>query len=1503
MKNWNEKVFCCLFAAFFMFCFFAQPANAAENKETTVNSWTDLVSAVKDADAGDTIKIGSDIDATTSASLRVSENITVDGQGHTLDGQEKYGFFVTKGGTLTLKNTVLANARRESSKKACAVYAYSGGGANLENCVLYNCADNYSGYGAIYCSSYPLNMTNCTVLANGNGVTIGTTGGTLTGNIFVGNQGTDLIFKSTSSKAKDGGYNLIGTTSSQPSGFASQTSTIDSALSNYSKWINTEGELLENADSPAIDKIPVEEAAVNTDIYGTARPQGEKVDIGAIEYEAETKAVTEIKVTKAPTKTDYIEGQSFNKAGMEVTAYYEDGSSRAIRTYTYDAPDKLTTDIISVTVTYAGKTCEVPITVSSRSVIDSAEKLKEALTTASDGDTLSLAGDITLDSSWESTGTPLTVSKSVTIDGNGYTIDGAGKYAFLDAGKNITLKVQNLVLTNLYASDDGAAINVDSKMYANIEMRNCIVRENKGYHGIIYSRTGNIFIDHCTFMNNEGGSTSTSSTYGLIYSYTSGSATVQNSILVNNTSTNKNGTTHNDIYGKSVAGDYNIIGTPYSTTWKTGDNNKIDESYNKYRLWMSEEGKLYYPPLSSAGNPAVDINAEEKPEGVLSEDIYGNVRSQGKGSDAGAVETSERNAATPKLTKNLTADTDSYVIGDKAKDLEIKADIDDDGTLSYEWYYIDYIDAVTTATVQIEDAHDSTYTPPTSSVGERGYFAIAYNTNENDPYINGKNGVIDKTNADTRRATAIYAISETHQVDVDAGDLTITGISVTKAPTKTTYVEGQEFDRDGMEVVVNYSNGVTYPLTGYTTSPASALTTDTKEITISYEGFTTTQPITVVPKAVTSLEITTPPTKTDYAEGESFDTTGMIVTATYNDETTAPITDYEVVSGDKLTKDVKEITISCKGENGKTITTTQPITVGINDVTQLRRAIENAAAGATLKLTNTIVMNDEKGAIVVDKNITIDGCGYEVDGKESSTFICLEKGSLSLKNMYIHDMVNEEGGAVIDSTENAADLSLENCVVASNKGAMGAIDFAPTSGTAKIYFSTIIANQSGAVQKTTKSTVNDGVAGGVNIGSKAQLQMSSSIVTGNSFYRKNSFYDVNVVKPQVSGGNNLIGVENNLTATETDKVGKEYSVYSSWMKEDGTPVKSSNSPVTLVARSEELPVDMRGNARNEQTAIGALELQEKTVAQIPTITENLPESKTVKEGEKLVLSVKAEGNGTLTYQWYKDSQKIENADKAEFIIDKVTTDDSGSYGVVVTNTIDGTTAEQKSTICKLVVEKNNAPGTTEKKDDTSSTTEKKDNTSATPAKDTITTKKQVLLLTAKKVTNKSQTLTWNKITSADGYQIYRSTAKGKVKLVKTVSKTKTSWKSNKLKKGTAYKYYIVAYKKAGTKKTVIAKSPVIYATTNGNRYTNPKSISITKKTVTLKKGKQTKITARISTGKKTVKKYTAKVRYISSNPSVATVNKNGKITAKAKGTAIIYCYTQNGLYKKVRVTI
>ena len=45
-------------------------------------------------------------------------------------------------------------------------------------------------------------------------------------------------------------------------------------------------------------------------------------------------------------------------------------------------------------------------------------------------------------------------------------------------------------------------------------------------------------------------------------------------------------------------------------------------------------------------------------------------------------------------------------------------------------------------------------------------------------------------------------------------------------------------------------------------------------------------------KVLSSLAITTPPTKTTYTQGESFDPTGMVVRATYTDGTTSTSINY-----------------------------------------------------------------------------------------------------------------------------------------------------------------------------------------------------------------------------------------------------------------------------------------------------------------------------------------------------------------------------------------------------------------------------------------------------------------------------------------------------------------------------------------------------------------------------------------------------------------------------------
>ena len=45
------------------------------------------------------------------------------------------------------------------------------------------------------------------------------------------------------------------------------------------------------------------------------------------------------------------------------------------------------------------------------------------------------------------------------------------------------------------------------------------------------------------------------------------------------------------------------------------------------------------------------------------------------------------------------------------------------------------------------------------------------------------------------------------------------------------------------------------------------------------------------------------------------------------------------------------------------------------------------------------------------------------------------------------------------------------------------------------------------------------------------------------------------------------------------------------------------------------------------------------------------------------------------------------------------------------------------------------------------------------------------------------------------------------------------------------------------------------------------------------------------------------VKFESSNPKIAKVNKNGKVTGVKKGKATVYAYAQNGIFKAVKVTV
>ncbi len=179
--------------------------------------------------------------------------------------------------------------------------------------------------------------------------------------------------------------------------------------------------------------------------------------------------------------------------------------------------------------------------------------------------------------------------------------------------------------------------------------------------------------------------------------------------------------------------------------------------------------------------------------------------------------------------------------------------------------------------------------------------------------------------------------------------------------------------------------------------------------------------------------------------------------------------------------------------------------------------------------------------------------------------------------------------------------------------------------------------------------------------------------------------------------------------------------------------------------------------------------------------------------------------------------------------------------------------------------------------------------------------KSELLIARVSASKKSQIIRWNSVKSADGYYIYGAKANGKYKCLRTVSKKVLRWKRTGLKKGTQYRYYVMAYKVIDGKRVALTKSLPAYSMTKGGKYSDPVKLKIKRSIVSVKSGKKIKLKVK-ATGKK-LNKASKKVRYISADPSIAKVSKKGTVTGGRRGTCYIYCVAWNGLSKKIKVKV
>ncbi len=131
----------------------------------------------------------------------------------------------------------------------------------------------------------------------------------------------------------------------------------------------------------------------------------------------------------------------------------------------------------------------------------------------------------------------------------------------------------------------------------------------------------------------------------------------------------------------------------------------------------------------------------------------------------------------------------------------------------------------------------------------------------------------------------------------------MTGIEVYQRPFKLEYVVGQTFDDSGLIVRALYNKDrqpeTLAKGTDYTVSPPDMNVLGPQTVTVTYkanDSFTDEFTITIIAKAVASLEITGSLTNTKQFVGAYFDPAGLTFTAVYNDGERRAVTDVSQIA-------------------------------------------------------------------------------------------------------------------------------------------------------------------------------------------------------------------------------------------------------------------------------------------------------------------------------------------------------------------------------------------------------------------------------------------------------------------------------------------------------------------------------------------------------------------------------------------------------------------------------
>ncbi len=126
-----------------------------DSLSSTPGTFGDLQSEINNAPTGSVLFLSRDYNGATNSRVNLNKDLTIDGQGHTIDclGKENCFAFYSKSGTITLKNLIIKNGYNKDTDKGGAIYSIDSSRYVIDNCTfINNYAEDYGG--AIYSEYY-----------------------------------------------------------------------------------------------------------------------------------------------------------------------------------------------------------------------------------------------------------------------------------------------------------------------------------------------------------------------------------------------------------------------------------------------------------------------------------------------------------------------------------------------------------------------------------------------------------------------------------------------------------------------------------------------------------------------------------------------------------------------------------------------------------------------------------------------------------------------------------------------------------------------------------------------------------------------------------------------------------------------------------------------------------------------------------------------------------------------------------------------------------------------------------------------------------------------------------------------------------------------------------------------------------------------------------------------------------------------------------------------------